>query len=225
MQTFLSRLRALPRWQFLTGVSVLVLLVVVLTGLVLSAPGTSAPGSAHGTSAVTGSGRNGTPTVAATGTQASANGTATPPSATATGTPAASPTAPVATGGLIDTYANIHLGLAFDTYVSDLNSLQGKVDLVWGANSAQSVPGAFTISYNPSERIGNGDNGPLYSIDWFKQNHPDWIVYKCDQTTPAYGFGEPNTPLDITNPAVLQFLMNQQFIPQITAGYKGIGFD
>jgi hypothetical protein len=126
---------------------------------------------------------------------------------------------------LSDTTQNIHIGLAFDSQVTDFNSLRGKIDIVWGASKAESVPGAFIISYNPSERIGNAAVGPLYSFSWFKQNHPDWIVYRCDRTTPAYGFGEPNTPLDITNPAVLQFIMDQEIIPQIKAGYDGIGFD
>ncbi len=140
------------------------------------------------------------------------------------GVSGAAPTIPVVTS-LADTTDNIHLGLAFDSYVTDFNSLQGTIDIVWAASKAKSVPGAFIISYNPSERIGNGAVGPLYSFDWFKQNHPDWIVYRCDRSTPAFGFGEANTPLDITNPAVLQFIMSQEIIPQIKAGYGGIGFD
>ena len=201
MQPLLKRLRALPRWFFFTIIGALFALVSVVLVVVLAVPTTPDGGGSVRDSSV-GTTQTGTP---GTGTQ------------TATKTPGAT--------NLPDTVDGIHIGLAFDSHVTDLASLAGKVDLVWGASKAQSVPGAFTIGYNPSERIGNGTVGPLYSIDWFQKNHPDWIVYKCDQTTPAYGFNEPNTPLDITNPAVLQFLMQQQIIPQIKAGYQGIGFD
>ncbi len=195
MQPLLKRLRALPRWYVYSTMTVLITLVVVVVAVVLVVPTTPDLAPLRGSSV----------------------------GIRPTNTP--QPTKVPAVTNLPDTQNGVHLGLAFDSHVSDLASLSGKVDLVWGATKAQSVPGAFTIAYNPSERIGNGTVGPLYTLDWFQKNHADWIVYKCDRTTPAYGFGEPNTPLDITNPAVLQFLMQQQIIPQIKAGYQGIGFD
>ncbi|MBA3826256.1 MAG: hypothetical protein H0X24_20445 [Ktedonobacterales bacterium] len=206
MQPLLKRLRALPRWYVITTMGVLLTLVSVVLVVVLAVPTTPDEN---------GKGR---------GPSGSITGTATvAPPTPGKGTPSATKT-PGATN-LPVTVDGIHIGLAFDSQVTDLASLSGKVDLVWGASKAQSIPGAFTIGYNPSERIGNGTVGPLYTIDWFQKNHPDWIVYTCDKKTPAYGFGEPNTPIDITNPAVLQFVMQQQIVPQIKAGYQGIGFD
>lgn len=220
MQQLLRRLGDHAREKFVVGMCVLLLVVIGLTILLLKAPEAATTRAGQSSSAAFAT----TATVGATGTPSKHHATGTPtafPTQTSTGTPT---TVPV-TGGLIDTYANVHLGLSFDYNVSNFASLQGKVDIVWAAGAPQSVPGAFVMSYNPSDRIGDGDNGPLYSIDWFKQHHPDWIVYKCDQATPAYSFGEPNTPLDITNPQVLQFLMAQEIVPQIKAGYQGIGFD
>jgi hypothetical protein len=218
MHAFLRRLGAHAREKFVIGVSVVLIAIIGATVLVVAAPDASVPGTAHGSSATTAA----TALPGATGTPH--KGTTTPTTAVPTGMGTQTPS-PQGISGLVDTYANIHLGLVFDSGVNNLNSLQGKIDVVWGATTAKSIPGAFTISYNTSDRIGNGTNGPLYSIDWFKQHHPDWIVYTCDKTTPAFSFNEPNTPLDITNPQVLQFIMAQEIIPQIQSGYQGIGFD
>jgi len=54
-----------------------------------------------------------------------------------------------------------------------------------------------------------------HSLAWWQANHPDWILYKCDATTnsptmlPAYDGGLPNVPLDIHNPAVVQYQIAQ----------------
>jgi len=205
----IKRLRTLPP-VFLYGlfVTLLTVMVVVISGAILQV-------------ALRGQGRSlgfGTTVTRSTAMGSTAIPTATPiilPTGTITKLPS----------NLSDTSSNIHLGLSFDSYISNFASLNHTIDVVWAAKNAASVPGAFTVSYNPSERIGNAATGPLYSFDWFVQNHPDWIIYKCNRATPAFGFGEANTPLDITNVDVLQFLLTQQFVPQINAGYKGIGID
>jgi len=64
------------------------------------------------------------------------------------------------------------------------------------------------------------------TLQWFQRHHPDWIVYRRDQATPAWLFkDEAWIPLDITNPAVQQWIMRNQFLPLLRAGYQGISFD
>lgn len=39
--------------------------------------------------------------------------------------------------------------------------------------------------------------------NWYLANHPDWIAYRCDQTSVAYEFNDTNyTPMNIQNPGV-----------------------
>lgn len=150
--------------------------------------------------------------------------------ATPTATPAdtSPPTSPAhhVHPGLGTTASNVHLGLVFNSLVANPATERGVVDVVWGSSTPTQPAGVYNIAYNPFDRIGNGANfRPLFTFAWFQANHPTWIEYQCDRSTPAYFPGEPNTPLDITNPAVLQFLMAQEYTPQLQAGYDGIGFD
>jgi hypothetical protein len=74
--------------------------------------------------------------------------------------------------------AYIHRGLVFNSLTANPASERGEVDLVWGASPGKLEPGIFNIAYNPFSRIGNGaDFQPLYSLEWFKANHPTWIEY------------------------------------------------
>lgn len=128
--------------------------------------------------------------------------------------------------GLAKTDANIHVGLAFNSYVTNYATEKGAVDLVWGSNVPDQPTGVVNLAYAPATRIGPGPNFQLpYTTSWFLTNHPDWIAYACDRQTIAYEFGEPNTPLDVYNPAVIAFLMQVEYIPLLQAGYAGIGFD
>lgn len=64
------------------------------------------------------------------------------------------------------------------------------------------------------------------SLDWLQRNHPAWIIYRTDQATPAYQFGDQDwIPLDISNPAVRAWLQTNQFKPLLAAGYQGISID
>ncbi len=61
----------------------------------------------------------------------------------------------------------------------------------------------------PEQRVRN--------LNWWNESvdgigHPDWVMYQCDGRTPAYsinpmrpGETEPQIPLDITNPDVIQW--------------------
>lgn len=123
---------------------------------------------------------------------------------------------------LPDTTENIHVGMSFNYNVSNPSSEAGKVDYVWGSDYANQPPGVYNTQYEPFDREPRGTS---HDLAWFQANHPDWIEYQCDKSSVAYEFGDPNVPLDITNPAVLQYLLQTYYAPALSEGYAGIAFD
>ena len=111
-------------------------------------------------------------------------------------------------------------------YSSTLEDEKGKVDLVWGSSSPTQPEGVFNLYYYPFDRDADGGiGGTHHDITWFLANHADWIEYTCDKKTVAYEYGDPNVPLDITNPAVIDYMMRTYLFPAIQRGYPGIAFD
>ena len=76
------------------------------------------------------------------------------------------------------TPAGIHLNLVFNYRVKDLQSEVGVVDVVWGSRSPDPKK-VYNQSYTTFER--DDPYGPLHSLAWWKQHHPDWIEYRCDR--------------------------------------------
>ncbi len=67
-------------------------------------------------------------------------------------------------------------------------------------------------------------------INWFKQNHPDWLTYTNDRKTLAYyRYGTlvdyAHAPLDFTNPAVQDLIISQCLTPALSQRYTAVGFD
>src|SRR2546421_5015417 len=100
---------------------------------------------------------------------------------------------------LPDTREGIHVGLVFDNWVRK-SKTSATVDLIWGAKRPHGLLGVA--------------NGYLIQFDrdhwarplrWWRKHHPTWIIYRCDRKTPAYEFGDPHVPIDITNPAVRRY--------------------
>ena len=126
--------------------------------------------------------------------------------------------------GLADTTENIHLGLVFNNInLQDPGELVGKIQYLWGPYNHQPLDTSiYTSAYVPLDWPVDNTG-----FDWWKANHPDWIVYKCDKTTPA--FVDPAhpyaVPLDISNRAVRDFQMNTYVIPFLQKGNNSIGFD
>lgn len=107
-------------------------------------------------------------------------------------------------------------------------------DAVWGAfypqvwNSAH--PGMYVSRYvlpNEDERLISG-----HDLAWFQTNHPDWILHACDANNNpqpndlAYfytGFGD--VPLDIHNPAVVDYQVRMLGDYMIANGYNSLAID
>ncbi|MGH6981575.1 MAG: hypothetical protein ACREFC_10245, partial [Stellaceae bacterium] len=129
----------------------------------------------------------------------------------------------------------------FLNQIADKSVLAGKYDLIWVDYFYKpgwaKVSGIYSTKYmmadrdpNPFARIANPSGGDGFSstrdFHWYRQNHPDWVMYKCPgepeppmcrrpasgpgPNNPAYSCFYSNSvdyvPLDITNPAVREFL-------------------
>jgi hypothetical protein len=122
------------------------------------------------------------------------------------------------------TPGGVHLNLVFNYDVHHRKREIGSVDVVWGASSPY-PPQVFNQFYTLFEREGSYGQ-PNHSLKWWSAHHPDWIEYRCDRKTIAWEFGDRHdVPLDIANPAFLQFQRTGAVDPAFKAGYRGIDFD
>lgn len=134
---------------------------------------------------------------------------------------------------IADTWNNIHLFLSFDYDISNPASIAKHYDFVWGAkvNTVRALragnPHIFITYYISFFRDTGvfGNDEAFHSLSYWKSVHPDWVLYRCDRTTPAYEFGNPNVPLDITNPAVIAWQVQTYAEPASKSGYDGIAAD
>ncbi|MCD2425254.1 putative glycoside hydrolase family 15 protein [Niabella pedocola] len=101
---------------------------------------------------------------------------------------------------------------------------RNKVYFIWGSGHPKQPGNIVASRYFPSVR--NPDR--KRDIEWYKKNHPDWILYQADQTTPAYGyiydFGGL-VPLDVSNPAVRQYYLSEFILPAVQKGYRVVAMD
>jgi hypothetical protein len=107
----------------------------------------------------------------------------------------------------------------FSYSIADQNLLVGRRDVLWGARG-NPLPGVYGMRYMPADRYPTRTPG----LDWFIQEHPDWIVRKCDRQ-PAFEFGDPNVPVDIANPAVRAELFDKGAAPAFAQGVSAIALD
>ena len=133
---------------------------------------------------------------------------------------------------------------------SPVSSLEGKVDVGWmwtyGYDSPVqlgiNIPFGASLKFDrfPAYGVnaGVGITSPL-SLQYWQQNHPDWIEYSCAtntqgvHTTPAWEYGvvpatpaaPANVPFDITNPAATQYYIDNFVDPSLQAGYPLIMVD
>ena len=111
-----------------------------------------------------------------------------------------------------------------------------RYNFVWGSFPPRppvwrsSNPSAFVSRYyivSEDNVLVSGNN-----LAYFQQNHPDWILYACDATgnpthdlayTPGDGFAD--VPLDIHNPAVVQYQMQSLTSYAVANGYNALALD
>jgi len=131
----------------------------------------------------------------------------------------------------IDTWNNIHLFQTFDYGISDPAAVARHYDFVWGANLENvkawhlGNPHIFVTYYIPFQ-IDWGtfpDPNTRHGLAYWKKVHPDWILYQCDRTTPAYDKEE--TPLNFADPAFASWEIETYAKPASQAGYDGIAVD
>ena len=134
----------------------------------------------------------------------------------------------------IDTWNNIHLFQSFDYHVQNPASIAPYYDFIWGAdaskvNAFRAGNPNITLSYYISFFRDSGFFGRSdmhQSLSYWKSVHPDWILYQCDRTTPAYEDGQLNVvPFDFSNPDLVAWQIQNYALPASQRGYDAIAAD
>lgn len=112
----------------------------------------------------------------------------------------------------------------FDYHITNQSVYAGRVYYLWGAGGVSQPSPVVASKYVPYAR----DPDKTHTLAWYQANHPEWVVYTCDRTTPAYGYTYPNgnnMSVDITNPALRDWFYSNFVEPQVQAGYPMIALD
>lgn len=135
----------------------------------------------------------------------------------------------------IDTWNNIHLEQIFSYNINNAADIAKYYDFVWGADQDQLAafhsgnPNIMLSYYFPFHRdsgtFTNMDLGKSHDLAYWKNLHPDWILYQCDRTTPAFEDNNPNMPLAFSNPALVDWQVQTYAQPASEAGYDAIAAD
>src|SRR5262245_7212756 len=56
-----------------------------------------------------------------------------------------------------------------------------------------------------------------HDLSWFRANHPEWLLYSCDRTTPLVANDPGSVIPDFTNSAYINFKWDTEFAPAIQA--------
>ena len=146
--------------------------------------------------------------------------------------------------GKLATWVNssigIHRFLTFDyrATAEDIAKYGHMYDYVWGAAPEKvklwkaANPSIITSQYIPIGRDYEEciTDPPAPSggrrIAWWREHHPSWVVYKSDRKTPAYSYADVScVPLDISNPEVIAFQLNNCTAPAKARGFDAIAVD
>ena len=150
-------------------------------------------------------------------------------------TPTPHLTRPPYAGPFTNTWTNIHRFLTFDYKIADPSTVAQKYDFVWGANyknlaAYRSTNPHIVLSYYFPMHRNHGNFidtalGKQQGLDYWRSLHPDWVLYRCDRTTPAYEYYDPNMPFILTDPAILNWMVQSFAAPAAQYGYDAIALD
>jgi len=95
-------------------------------------------------------------------------------------------------------------------------------DLFWAASRPSAA--SLVSHYYPYDR---DDDPAHHDVAWYLLHHPDWLVYRANRSTLAHPFTDDDhpAPIDITNTAVREYILNQKLVPYLSQGYQSISFD
>lgn len=137
----------------------------------------------------------------------------------------------------VDVSNRIGRAQTFVYNIPDLAVLKGKRDYIWDGNTGKgAIPvGIFSGFYVTGDRAPYQGPNAGHKLAWYELNHPDWIVYRPDQTTPAWEFcstldascDKPGgVPLAIWKPDVRAHMESGDVQLGLSAGvYQGISAD
>lgn len=170
------------------------------------------------------------------------------PSGTSVATPAppAAPTvAPATTAFMPSSWGKISAFQVFDDtgngYITQgAASANGwRYSAIWGSrnnigtswlnSNASLQTGYYNALETDESSTGWGAIG--HSLSWWQSNHPDWVLYACTAsgsvtTGPAWVPGlSTNVPLDIHNPAVVQYQVRLMANYAHELGYRALAID
>jgi hypothetical protein len=220
----------------------------------LTIQGTGTPGSSMTAVAVTqnSASSSSSPSPAPTAVPTAAPTTAPTPAPTASPAATASPssmsatfTPPPTTAFMPSTWGKIGAMQVFDDTANGyITQSQASTDgyrysAVWGSRNnigtswLNSNPSLQTGYYNALETDESSTAwGAIgHSITWWQANHPDWVLYACTSagaptTTPAYVPGlASNVPLDVHNPAVVDYQVRLMANYAHSLGYRALAID
>ena len=166
------------------------------------------------------------------------------PAPTATPAPV-SYTAPATTAFMPSSWGKISAFQVFDDtangYISQAaaSSDGWRYSAVWGARNnigtswLSSNAALETAYYNALEtdESSTGWGAVGHSLSWWQSNHPDWVLYACTASgsptkTPAWVPGlSTNVPLDVHNPAVVQYQVRLMADYAHRLGYRALAID
>ncbi len=114
-----------------------------------------------------------------------------------------------------------------------------RYSLVWGArpgmasawrkNNSSLIASYYMPQETDASWVSWGGIG--HNLAWWEANHPDWVLYSCTASgtptkIPAYVGSLPqNIPLDIHNPAVVQYQVKLAASYALKNGYNGLAYD
>jgi hypothetical protein len=139
-----------------------------------------------------------------------------------------------------DSSLGVHTILIMDAFnnaseIKQLAAAGAAPDFIWGGypeniKSWKAVQPGIVITDYVSFAYDPTTNGKDSNTSWWEKHHPDWIMYRCDRKTPAVKCYppapcDPELPLDITNPDVVQFQVEHGVLPAKAQGFTGIAWD